>query len=150
MTVCVVAGPVLCDSSTCVCQRQDAWLFLSNDWYLACFEPFFFAAVTFLVFLPLSSVSYFACVFCSASPARREERGFWFISQLTSGQMHRSASEGCDSLWESRHLAVSEVLAASGSDVSLSLLCHMFVCYVSIFSVFKENNQWMSAVGNRG
>lgn len=97
-------------------------------------------------------------MFCSTSPARREERGFWLISQLTSGQTHRSASEGCDesqhavgdALWESRHLAVSEVLAASGSDVSLSLLCHMLACYVPIFSIIKENKQWMSAVGNRG
>lgn len=158
VTLFVVAGPVLCDSSTYVCQRQDAWLFLFSDQCLAYFEPFFFAAVTFLVFLPLSSVSYFACLFCSTSPARREERGFWLISQLTSRQMHRSASKGCDesqrtvcdALWESRHLTVSEVLAASASDISQSLLCHMLACYISIFSIIKENKQWMSAVGNRG
>lgn len=36
------------------------------------FEPFF-AAVTFLVFLPFSSVSNFACALYSPSPARRKE-----------------------------------------------------------------------------
>lgn len=67
------------DSSVCVCQRQEAWLFLSCDWYLACYESFFFAAAMFLGFVPLSPVSYFAYVFCS----QREERGFWLVSHDT-------------------------------------------------------------------
>uniref|UniRef100_A0A8D0FXP6 alpha-1,2-Mannosidase n=1 Tax=Strix occidentalis caurina TaxID=311401 RepID=A0A8D0FXP6_STROC len=66
---------------------------------------------------------------------------------MTSGQMRRSASKGCDesqhavadALWESRHLVVSEVLAENGSDVSLSLLA----CCISVFSIIKEDKQWI-------
>lgn len=46
-------------------------------------------------------------------------------------------------------MAGSEVLALSGSYVFVSLLCLVLAGWISIFSVIKENKQWIYAVGNR-
>lgn len=87
-------------------------------------------------------------MFCSTSPARREERGFGLVLQITSGQLCRPVTAG-DAVGLSA-LAHLRGFAAGGSDVSRNLPCPVLAGYVSVFSVIKENNQWMSAVGNRG
>lgn len=46
-------------------------------------------------------------------------------------------------------MAGSEVLVLSVSYVFVSLLCLVLAGWISIFSVIKENKQWIYAAGNR-
>lgn len=127
------------------------WLVLSLFWaFLLCCSNIFSFSTTFFCFL----LCMFVLQYLPSQKGGKRLLAYFPVDIWADAQVSQQRlwwkHTVCDALWESWHLTVSEVLAASASDISQSLLCHMLACYISIFSIIKENKQWMSAIGNRG